>query len=47
LALLLYHKINGMPVSSGLVKKFSVKDPLYRAAVVTQPKTDGTWKICN
>ncbi|MDR1468570.1 MAG: transposase [Spirochaetaceae bacterium] len=47
LALLLYHKINGMPVSSGPVKTFSVKDLLYRAAAVTQSKTDGTWKICN
>jgi transposase len=47
LALLLYHKINGMLVSSGLIKSFNVKDLLYRAATVTQSKAGGTWKICN
>ncbi|MDR1200729.1 MAG: transposase [Tannerellaceae bacterium] len=47
LALLLYHKINGMLVSSGLIKSFNVKDLLFRAATVTQSKASGTWKICN
>jgi hypothetical protein len=47
LALLLYHKINGMLISGGLIKSFNVKDILYRAATVTQSKAGGTWKICN
>jgi hypothetical protein len=47
LALLLYHKINGMLISGGLIKSFNAKDILYRAASVTQSKAGGTWKICN
>jgi transposase len=47
LALLLYHKINGMLISGGLIKSFSVKDLLYRAATVTQSKAGSTWKVCN
>jgi transposase len=47
LALLIYYKINGMLVSSGLIKSFNVKELLYRAATITQSKACGTWKVCN
>lgn len=47
LSLLLYHKINGMLVSSGLIKSFNVKALLYRAATITQSRASGTWKVCN
>jgi hypothetical protein len=47
LALLMYHQINGILVSSGLIKTYTVKDILFRAATITQSKTSGTWKICN
>ena len=47
LALLMYHKINGLLISVDLIKTYNVKDILFRAAVVTQSKATGTWKICN
>jgi transposase len=47
LALLIYHKINGLLVASDMIKKFNVKDILFKASTVTQSKTSGAWKICN
>jgi hypothetical protein len=47
LALLIYHKINGVLVSSGVIKTFNAKDVLFRASTVTQSKTSGSWKVCN
>jgi len=47
LALLMYHKINGILVASELIKTYTVKDILFRASTITQSKTSGTWKICN
>jgi hypothetical protein len=47
LALLIYHKINGLLVASDMIKKFNVKDILFKASTVTQSKTSGVWKICN
>jgi hypothetical protein len=47
LALLMYHQINGLLVSSDMIKIYTVKDILFRAAVITQSKTSGAWKICN
>jgi hypothetical protein len=47
LALLMYHQINGLLVSSDMIKTYTVKDILFRAATVTQSKTSGVWKICN
>ena len=47
LALLMYHKINGLLVSNDIIKTYNVKDILFRAATVTQSKASGTWKICN
>jgi hypothetical protein len=47
LALLIYHKINGTLVSSGMIRSFNVKDILFRASTVTQSNTGGVWKICN
>jgi transposase len=46
-ALLLYHKINGMLITSGLIKSFNVKGLLNRAATITQSKASGAWKVCN
>jgi len=47
LALLIYHKINGRLIETDLIKKFNVKDILFRASTVTQSKTSGSWKVCN
>jgi hypothetical protein len=47
LALLVYHKINGLLVASDLVKSYNVKDVLFRASTVTQSNASGTWKVCN
>jgi transposase len=47
LALLLYYKIQGLLVTSGLITSFNVKELLYRAATITQFKAGGMWKVCN
>jgi hypothetical protein len=47
LALLAYHKINGMLVASDMIRNLSAKDVLFRASTVTQSKTSGAWKVCN
>ncbi len=47
LALLIYHKINGILMESDLIRKFNVKDILFRASTITQSKASGSWKVCN
>ena len=47
LALLIYHKVNGILMESGLIKRFNVKDILFRASTITQSKASGSWKVCN
>ena len=47
LALLIYHKINAILITTDLIKTFNVKDILFRASSVTQSKASGKWKICN
>ena len=47
LALLMYHKINGLLISKDIIKTYNVKDILFRAATITQSKISGAWKICN
>jgi hypothetical protein len=47
LALLMYHQINGLLVHNDMIKTYTVKDILFRAATVTQTKISGAWKICN
>jgi hypothetical protein len=47
IALLMYHKINGLLISIDLTRTYNVKDILFRLATVTQSKASGTWKICN
>jgi hypothetical protein len=47
LALLAYHKINGMLADTGLIKSYNVKDILFRASAITQSNTSGSWKVCN
>ena len=47
LALLIYHKVNGMLMESDLIKNFNVKDVLFRASTITQSKASGSWKVCN
>jgi len=47
LALLIYHKINGMLVASDMIKTYNVKDILFRASTITQSKASGMWKVCN
>ena len=47
LALLVYHKINGILMDSDLIKTYNVKDILFRASTITQSKASGTWKVCN
>ena len=47
LALLIYHKINGLLVAKDMIKTFNVKDILFRASTITQSKASGKWKVCN
>jgi len=47
LALLMYHKINGLLCETGLIRSYNVKDILYRTATVTQSKSSGSWQVCN
>ena len=47
LALLIYHKVNGLLIETDLIKKFNVKDVLFRASTITQSKASGSWKVCN
>ena len=47
LALLIYHKINSVLISSNLIKTYNVKDILFRASTITQSKASGMWKVCN
>ena len=47
LALLIYHKINGLLVAKDMIKTFNVKDILFRTSTITQSKASGKWKVCN
>ena len=47
LALLMCHRINGLLCEAGLIKRFNVKDILYRASTVTQSEVSGAWKVYN